>query len=275
MDNTRKLAVHLISDSTGETVTAFARAALAQFADVTPDEHLYPFITHPDQVGPLLNRVGTEGVVLFTIVESDLRQALTFALQERGMPYIDVLGPALHVLSGTLGQTVAGRPGLRHSLDAGYFSRIDAMQYTLAHDDGQSSRDLAQADIILVGVSRTSKTPTSMYLANRGYRVANVPLVPGITPPDLSKLERPVIVGLTVDPERLADIRRHRLREFSHGAENEYIDYEAVQDEVRQIERYIRQQGWPLLDVTRRSIEETAAAVLDIAGKRGLKKRAS
>ncbi|MBI1363825.1 MAG: pyruvate, phosphate dikinase/phosphoenolpyruvate synthase regulator [Proteobacteria bacterium] len=276
MDNTRKLAVHLISDSTGETVAAVARATLVQFADVETEEHTYPFTTHSDQVAPILERItASPGVVFFTIVEKDLRQSLVFALQEHSLPYVDVLGPGMQVLSGTLNLAATGRPGLQHSLDANYFSRIDAMQYTLAHDDGQSLRNLAQADIILVGVSRTSKTPTSMYLANRGYRVANVPLVPNIPPPDLDSLERPVVVALTVDPERLAEIRRHRLREFSTGAQNEYIDYEAVHEEVRQIERYIRERGWPMLDVTRRSIEETAAAVLDIARKRGLKRHVS
>lgn len=276
MDNARKLAVHLISDSTGETVAAVAKATLVQFAHIDVKETSHPFITHADQLTALMARLAENpGVVFFTIVEKDLRQSLIFALQEQSIPYVDVLGPGMQVLSGTLNLAATGRPGLQHTLDANYFSRIDAMQYTLAHDDGQSMRNLAQADIILVGVSRTSKTPTSMYLANRGYRVANVPLVPNIPPPDLNSLERPVIVALTVDPERLADIRRHRLREFSTGAQNEYIDYEAVHDEVKQIERYIRNQGWPILDVTRRSIEETAAAVLDIARKSGLKRHVS
>jgi regulator of PEP synthase PpsR (kinase-PPPase family) len=270
-----QLPVHLISDSTGETVRALARAALAQFKNVDVVERTYPFVTQPDHVEPLLERVSeAPGVVFFTLVRPDVRQALMNGLQQHRLPFVDVLGPALHTLGGHINQPVSGQPGGQHVLDRAYFARIDAIHFTLAHDDGQGQDTLAQADIVLVGVSRTSKTPTSMYMANRGYRVANVPLLPNMPlPPALETLTGPVVLGLTIQPDRLMDIRRHRLRELGVGVENEYVDPEAIRDEVRTIERLIRTKGWPVLDVTRRSIEETAVALIDMAHKRGLKHR--
>ena len=265
------LNVHLVSDSTGETVQAIARAAVAQFEDTQLAEHTHPFLSHVEQVDAVVGRIAARpGLTFFTIVTPEVREALVLALRRAGLPYVDVLGPVLETLTDVLQQQAKGRPGLQHVLDNSYFNRIDAMQYTLAHDDGQTRTDYTHADIILVGVSRTSKTPTSMYLANRGYRVANVPLVPGIPPPAALLETSAVVVGLTVSPDQLAEIRRYRLRDMNLGAQNEYVDYSAIQEEVRATERLIRQHNWPLLDVTRRSIEETAAAILDIAAKQGL-----
>ncbi len=258
--------MHLVSDATGETVNSVARACLVQFAGVEPIEHVWTLIRTKGQMAKVLGGIERDpGPVLCTIVDSDLRNVLMEGCRRVGVPCIPVLDPVIHMLATYLNVEVRGRPGLQHALDAEYFHRIDAMNYALVHDDGQSGADLDQADVVLVGVSRTSKTPTCIYLANRGIKAANVPVVPGLPLPDeLLDLDGPLIVGLTKDPARLVQLRRNRLRMISEaGEETDYTDLESVREEVGLARRLCSKHGWPVIDVTRRSIEETAATILN------------
>ena len=262
--------VHLVSDSTGETLNALARAACARFTNVLPIEHIYALVRSPRQLERALEEIGNApGVVLHTIVDPTLRGALEGGCQDMDMPCMAALDPLVSALSRYLGATGSARAGAR--LDADYFDRIDALNYALSHDDGQGSQELSRADVVLVGVSRTSKTPTCIYLAHRGVRAANVPLVPaGEIPPKLAALKGIPIIALTLAPDRLLEIRRNRLRSLNERRESNYVDADAVRQEVVQARRLFEREGWPVIDVTRRSVEETAAAVLNIlSGGRG------
>jgi regulator of PEP synthase PpsR (kinase-PPPase family) len=192
-----------------------------------------------------------------------LRHLLEVRCRELGQPSVAVLDPVMTLLGNYLGAEVSHRPGAQHELDAKYFARIDALNYTMAHDDGQSAATLDLADVVLVGVSRTSKTPTCIYLANRGVKAANIPIVLGIAlPPELDLVKRPLVVGLIASPERLIQIRKNRLLSLNEETETEYVDLDSVRAEVAFARRHFTEKGWPVIDVTRRSIEETAAAVL-------------
>ena len=262
--------VHLVSDSTGETLNALARAACARFTNVLPIEHIYALVRSPRQLERALEEIGNApGVVLHTIVDPALRGALESGCSQMDMPCLAALDPLVSALSRYLGATGSARAGAR--LDADYFDRIDALNYALSHDDGQGGQELARADVVLVGVSRTSKTPTCIYLAHRGVRAANVPLVtPGEAPPKLMALKGVPIVALTLAPDRLLEIRRNRLRTLNERRESDYVDADAVRQEVVLARRLFEREGWPVIDVTRRSVEETAAAVLNIlSGGRG------
>ena len=262
--------VHLVSDSTGETLNALARAACARFTNVLPIEHIYALVRSPRQLERALEEIANApGVVLHTIVDPDLRGALEAGCQQMDMPCLPALDPLVSALSRYLGATGSARAGAR--LDADYFDRIDALNYALAHDDGQGAQELERADVVLVGVSRTSKTPTCIYLAHRGVRAANVPLVPaGEVPRRLIGLKGVPIVALTLAPDRLLEIRRNRLRSLNERRESDYVDADAVRQEVVQARRLFEREGWPVIDVTRRSVEETAAAVINIlSGGRG------
>ena len=202
-------------------------------------------------------------------MEPDLRMALEAGCRKMQVPAIPVLDPVIGALSSFLGVQGAAKPGRQHALDAEYFNRIDAMTFALTHDDGQSTWNLNEADVVLVGVSRTSKTPTCMYLANRGVKAANVPMVPGIAlPPELFELTKPLVVGLTNDPSLLVQIRRNRLNMLDQDPETSYTDIETVRDEVIRARRLFTEQRWPSIDVTRRSIEETAANILQLLSRR-------
>jgi regulator of PEP synthase PpsR (kinase-PPPase family) len=264
--------VHLVSDSTGETLNAMARAVCAQFTNVLPIEHIYALVRSQRQLDRALEEIANApGVVLHTIVDSNLRGVLENGCQGLDMPCIAALDPLTTALSRYLGAPLSTRVGARHALDTDYFNRMDALSYALGHDDGQGGQDLDRADVVLVGVSRTSKTPTCIYLAHRGVRAANVPLVPSRgTPQQLMTLKAPV-VGLTVSPDRLIQIRRNRLRSLSEDRESAYVDMDLVRQEIIDARRLFERQGWPVIDVTRRSVEETAAAVINIiSGGRGL-----
>lgn len=274
MSPTARLAtyfhVHLVSDSTGETLNALARAACARFNNVLPIEHIYALVRSQRQLERALEEIANApGVVLHTIVDPALRGALESGCQQLDMPCLAALDPLVSALSRYLGATGSARAGAR--LDADYFDRIDALNYALAHDDGQGAQELERADVVLVGVSRTSKTPTCIYLAHRGVRAANVPLVPaGEVPPRLMGLKNVPIVALTLAPDRLLEIRRNRLRTLNERRESDYVDADAVRQEVVQARRLFQREGWPVIDVTRRSVEETAAAVINIlSGGRG------
>jgi regulator of PEP synthase PpsR (kinase-PPPase family) len=258
--------VHLVSDSTGETLNAMARAVCARFNNVLPIEHIYALVRSPRQLERALGEIGgAPGVVLHTIVDEDLRGALEKGCHKLDMPCFGALDPMVSALSWYLGAPLSDRVGAQYSLDNDYFNRMDALSYALGHDDGQGGQDLKAADVILVGVSRTSKTPTCIYLAHRGVRAANVPLVPSAGLPDgLLELKGVPIVGLTVNPDRLVQIRRNRLRSLKDDRETDYVDTDAVRSEIVAARRLFERQGWPMIDVTRRSVEETAAAVINI-----------
>jgi regulator of PEP synthase PpsR (kinase-PPPase family) len=265
--------LHLISDATGETVQSLARASLAQFDGVEAEEHFWPLVRSKAALEKTIRSVvGEPGFVLFTLVDDELRETLEHACRELNIPYVSALDPVMTKMATYLGVQRSGRPGGQHTLDGGYFGRIEAMNFVLTHDDGQATESLHQADIILVGVSRTSKTPTCVYLANRGIKAANVPMVPNCPlPPELLNASGPLIVGLTEEPARLAQVRRNRMRMLAQNEDTDYTDLEAVRAEVLSARRFFSKQGWPIIDVTRRSIEETATAVLQLYAEQGHK----
>ena len=263
--------LHLVSDSTGETLITVARAVAAQYANVTPVEHVYPLVRSQKQLDRVLDEIEeAPGIVLFTLLEKDLVSRLEDKCKEINVPSLSIIGPVMQLFEAYLGAATTGRVGAQHVLNAEYFKRIDALNYTMIHDDGQHVEGLDDADVVLVGVSRTSKTPTSIYLANRGIRTANVPLVPGNPVPEqLEKLTRPLVVSLHATPERLIQIRQNRL--LSMGAESgsdTYTDRQSVTEEVAFARKLSAKHDWPLLDVTRRSIEETAAAIMKLYSDR-------
>lgn len=264
MNSSPILHIHLVSDATGETNHQIARACLVQFDGVRAKEHVWSLVRTRSYLDKVIAGLeANPGPVLFTLVDPELRRRLEDTCRRLEVPFIAVLDPVLSALGAHLGIKSHGRPGRQHELDAAYFRRIEAMDFTLAHDDGQMVRDLEEADIVVVGVSRTSKTPTSLYLANRGYKTANVPLVPGIEPPEeLFRLTRPLVVAFTTDPARLIQVRRNRVLMLKQREETDYVALERVRKEVADARRLAQRHGWPVIDVTRRSIEETAAAVL-------------
>jgi len=271
-----KFHLHLVSDATGETVHSVARACLVQFEGVEPIEHNWSLIRTQSQIDKVLGQLEQNpGVVMFTIVNADLRNALLEGCRRLQVPCIAVLDPLIASLGNFLGVKARGLPGRQHIMDAEYFSRIDAMTFALHHDDGQSVQSLKDAEIILVGVSRTSKTPTCIYLANRGIKAANIPIVPGVPLPDeLTQMRNrpgePFVLGLTKDPARLVQVRRNRLQMLSQDPDTDYVDPEAVREEVTNARKLFNKYNWPVIDVTRRSIEESAAAILQIYEQRGL-----
>jgi regulator of PEP synthase PpsR (kinase-PPPase family) len=263
--------LHLVSDATGETLITVARAAAAQYTKVSPVEHVHPLVRTQKQLDRVLAQIEeSPGIVLFTLLEPDLVGRLEAKCRELGLPSLSILGPVLQLFQSYLGAESTHRVGAQHTLNAEYFKRIDALNFTMLHDDGQHIEDLEGADVILVGVSRTSKTPTSIYLANRGIKTANVPLVPGIPlAPQVENLTAPLVVGLFATPERIVHIRQNRLLGLkAHQDNDQYIDRKAVADELAASRRLCARHNWPVIDVTRRSIEETAAAVLTLLSER-------
>lgn len=262
--------VHLVSDSTGETLNAMAKAVTARFDGVIPIEHIYALVRSAKQLDRVLEEIAAApGVVLHTIVDRELRAALEAGCRRLDMPHIGALDPLVAALARYLGAALSTRVGAQHALDHDYFNRMSALDFAMSHDDGQGLADLERADVVLVGVSRTSKTPTCIYLAHRGVRAANVPLVPGQEPsPLLSQLKNPLVVGLTVSPDRLVQIRRNRLMGLGEGRESAYIELDSVREETVRARRLFERRGWPAIDVTRRSVEETAAAVINLLNER-------
>jgi regulator of PEP synthase PpsR (kinase-PPPase family) len=262
----RNFHVHLVSDSTGETVSSVARACLVQYEGIFVQEHVWSLVRTKGQMEKVMLEVErNRGPVLYTLVDPELRDVVRDSCRKLQLPCVGVLDQAMSVLAVHFHSKSEQWPGRQHQLDEGYFDRIDAMHYTLAHDDGQSTHDLEDADVILVGPSRTSKTPTCVYLANRGVRAANVPLVPAVPPPtELETATRPLVVGLITDPERLVQLRVNRLRLLQQDTESEYTDMEQVQREIQDARRLYARRKWATIDVTRRSIEETAASILQM-----------
>jgi regulator of PEP synthase PpsR (kinase-PPPase family) len=259
--------LHLVSDSTGGTLNSVVKACLAQFEGVEADQHFWPLVRTQKQLIAVVEGIRRHpGLVFYTLVDDGLTRALEKHCEALGVPRLSILQPVMQLMSERFGMTSLAEPGLQHKLNEEYFARMDAVDYALHHDDGQKSdRELAKADVILVGVSRTSKTPTCIYLANRGVKAANVPFVPGIPfPAKVLELQKPLFVALTASPERLIDIRRNRLTQLGELRSTDYLDAERVQEEVREARRFYSKMGWPVIDVTRRSIEETAAEVMSL-----------
>ncbi len=271
MGHTGFFHLHLVSDATGETLITVARAAAAQYADVSPVEHLYPMVRSKKQLDRVLAEIAeSPGIVLYTLLEEDLIQILEEKCREMGLPCMSVLGPILRLFQSYLGTETIHRAGAQHVLNAEYFQRIEALNFAMMHDDGQHVEGLEEADVVLVGVSRTSKTPTSIYLANRGVKAGNVPLVPGVPlAPQVEQLTRPLVVGLYASPERIVQIRENRLLGLkAHRDDDQYIDKAAVAEEIAFSRRLCAKHNWPVIDVTRRSIEETAAAIMRLLAER-------
>jgi [pyruvate, water dikinase]-phosphate phosphotransferase / [pyruvate, water dikinase] kinase len=271
MPETGYFHLHLVSDATGETLITVARAAAAQYANVSPIEHLYPMVRSKRQLDHVLAEISeAPGLVLYTLLEENLIQILEDKCRELGLPCMSVLGPILRLFQGYLGAESIHRVGAQHVLNAEYFHRIDALNFTMFHDDGQHVEGLEEADVVLIGVSRTSKTPTSIYLANRGVKTGNVPLVLGVPlSPAVENLTRPLVVGLYASPERIVQIRENRLLTLrAHHDDDQYIDKTAVSEELQYSRRLCARHNWPTIDVTRRSIEETAAAVMKLLSGR-------
>jgi regulator of PEP synthase PpsR (kinase-PPPase family) len=269
--STNYFHLHLVSDATGETLITVARAAAAQYANVSPVEHMHPLVRSHKQLDRVLAEIeNSPGIVLYTLLEKELATRLEETCRSLGVPYLSILGPVLQLFQAYLGGESKPRVGAQHTLNAEYFKRIDALNYTMLHDDGQHTDDLEQADVVLVGVSRTSKTPTSIYLANRGVKTGNIPLVPGVpVPPNLETLTQPLVVGLTASPERIVQIRQNRLLGLhaEHDAD-QYVDKQAVAGEIAAARKLCAKHSWPIIDVTRRSIEETAAEVIALLTER-------
>lgn len=263
----RIIHLHLVSDSTGETIEKIADACLAQFENIEVHTYTHTLVLRPARFDTLLKSIeNNPGPVLYTIVDRTLARKLETGCQKLGVSCIDALFSVLTQLAIDIGQSIRGLPGQQHQLDDSYFHRIEAMQFTLAHDDGQGIDRLREAEVVLVGVSRTSKTPTSMYLANhRGMRAANVPFVPGVALPDLLMSgDAPFVVGLTTSPERLVQIRRNRMVALGEQSRTDYIDPEQVRREILEARRLFTRMRWPVIDVSRRSIEETAAEITNL-----------
>ncbi|MEM6414636.1 MAG: pyruvate, water dikinase regulatory protein [Pseudomonadota bacterium] len=257
--------VHLVSDSTGETLNSLLKAVTSQFLHAQPFEHIYALIRSRQQMERALAEIeAAPGVVLYTIVNPDLRRMLEVRCAALHAPAVSVLDPFVSAFSNYLGMEQSQRTGAQHALDESYFKRIEALDYTLAHDDGQMTWDLEPADVVLLGVSRTSKTPTCMYLANRGIKAANIPLVAGRPPPEeLFKLRHPLIIGLVASPDRLAQIRANRLNDLNAADKAEtYSNIDEIRSEVVAAKRLFAKHRWPTIDVTRRSVEETAAGII-------------
>jgi len=264
--------IHLVSDSTGETVSTVARAAVTYFRDVETVEHNAILVRTRSQLNRVLKQVEKHrGIALYTLADSELRTAFETECRRMRVPALAILDPVVATLATILGvEPAASRPGSQHRIDREYFRRIQAMEFALTHDDGQLAAQAEDADVMLVGVSRTSKTPTSMYLANRGVRVANVPVVPGIELPRwiMDGTGNALIGALPTSPDRLSVLRRARLSSIGVEADASYSDRVRIRDEVIEANRMYACMGWPTIDVTGRSIEETSASVLELMRKR-------
>ncbi|WP_374308456.1 pyruvate, water dikinase regulatory protein [Methylocella sp.] len=265
--------LHLVSDATGETLIAASRAVASQYQGVDLIEQIHPMVRSAAALEDVLREIEAEpGIVLFTLVEEEHARRLMAACAAIGAPCLSLLAPIMALFQSYIGAAAASRPGAQHSLNAEYFRRIDALNYTLGHDDGQQADSYEAADVVLMGVSRTSKTPTSIYLANRGVKTANIPFVPGAAlPKSLEELRNPLVVGLVASPDRIVQIRTNRILSIEADPESPYVDRRLVAEEIAQSKRLFDARGWPMIDVTRRSIEETAAAIISLHKSRKAK----
>ena len=260
------LHIHLVSDSTGETVHQAARAALAQFPKADIKEHIWTLVRTSDHVEILDKALAkTGGVLLLSVVNPSIRRQVERVCVKHTIPHLSLLDPVVNLIGLVLGKTADQKPGAQHKLDDAYFERMKAVDFAVTHDDGMNINNISNADILLVGVSRTSKTPTSMYLANRGYFVANYALVPHVPFPEESVVAQDIfVVGLTSDVRRLSQIRRSRLASMSDEGNDSYAKDEEIQEEIKNARRLFSRNKWPVIDVTRRSVEETAASIIHL-----------
>lgn len=273
----KKFHLHLVSDSTGETVASVARAGMAQFDEAVAEEHVWSLMRTKGQLEKMIASLDTyPGIVMFTLMDHEMRDHLRQACGKRGLPCVPVLGHVIRELSSYLDQEATGHTGAQYELSDDYFARIDAINFALEHDDGQATWELEQSDIVIVGPSRTSKSPTCVYLAYRGYKAANVPYVPGCPLPDnLLHLKQPLVVGLTISEERLIEIRTTRMAAMNQDAPTDYINDERVHEEIESAKKMFRGQSWPVIDVTRRSVEETATLMIQYRQRQVEKRRAA
>lgn len=270
MDNRKNFFhLHLISDSTGETLIAAGRAAASQFADSHAVEHVYPLVRNRKQVADVLAEIDrAPGIVLHTVIDQELAGVIDEACNAMGVPCVSVIEPVLQIFQSYLGAPSKRRVGAQHELNAGYFARIEALNFTMDHDDGQLPHNIDEADVILLGVSRTSKTPTAIYLANRGIKTANVPVVAGMRLPDsLFKAKTPLIVCLVASIDHISQVRQNRVLGSTTGYQETYTDRAAIAEEIKFAKQLCTRHNWPVIDVTRKSIEETAAAIVALRVK--------
>jgi hypothetical protein len=270
VDNRPEFHLHLVSDATGETLNAVAKAATAQFEGVEVAEHFYALVRSERQLERVISHIRERpGLVFFTLVNPDLRRILEAECARLRVPCQGILDGPIAMMRQYLGAAETHRPGGQHEVDQRYLNRIEALNFAIAHDDGQVLGLLEQAEVVLVGASRTSKTPTCVYLAIRGVCAANVPVVPSIPlPRELLVAERPLIVGLWASPDRLVQIRKNRLTTLGEVRSTSYVDIDSVRAEVMATRQLFEQRGWPAIDVSRRSVEETAASVLNLLVER-------
>jgi len=262
-----KYNVYLVSDSTGETLDRIFLSLKSQFANFEYEKKEFAFVRTEQQIDKIIKEcIKLENsLILYTIVETKLAKYISNKSEVNNVPCFGILGNLILSFSKLLNQKAIHKPSAQHVLDADYYNRIEAIQYTMAHDDGKKVDDINSADVILLGVSRTSKTPTSIYLANRGYKTVNVPLVLDQRIPDgLSANKKSCVVGLIADPERLADIRRNRVAIMKDQNLKDYTDLKIITDEVENSKKLFKKNNWPIIDVTRKSVEETAASILKI-----------
>jgi len=258
--------IHLVSDSTGETLEHVARACLVQFKEFNATEHVWNMIRSAEQVEQIINKINDNpGFVLYTLVNPRNSEILEKGCYLAHVPCLSVLDPIVESLGNYLGAERHARPGSQHVLDADYYLRIAAMQFSLTHDDGQLTENLEEADIVLLGVSRTSKTPTSIYLANRGFKTANVPIVPGCPiPVEVFNLKKPFVIGLIKDVKRLIEIRQQRLKILDQSENTDYVNIDVVSKEISDSRKLFSKYNWPIINVSRKSIEETAATIIKL-----------
>lgn len=268
--NEKIFHLHLVSDATGETINAITRACIAQFENIKVEEHNWSLIHSPRQLDMVIEAIRHwPGLVLYTFVDEVLRKKLEEFCRKENIDAVSALDPVLKAMAGHFGVPSAHIPGRQHTLNAGYFARIDAMDFALAQDDGHGVDELKDADVIILGVSRTSKTPTCLYLANRGIKAANIPVIPGQTlPHDFGTYKKPILIGLTKDPDSLIEIRRNRLHLLAENRTTAYVDPEQVRAEVQEARRLFARLGCFVIDVTNRSIEETAAEIMMLLSKK-------
>jgi regulator of PEP synthase PpsR (kinase-PPPase family) len=268
--------LHLISDSTGETLSSVARAVLSQFEKVESNDFIWSLIRTKPQLDRVLEAIAKKpGIVLYTIMHDDLVEDLRKECYKLQLPCIPVLSHIIAEFSNYLKENISHAIGRQHLIDNEYFSRVDAISYTITHDDGQSSWDLYEADIVIIGVSRTSKSPTSVYLSCRGYKVANIPFVSIETiPTSLFEIKKPLIVGLIINPEKLAQIRQSRLTSIGQEASSNYSEIESIKEEVAESRKLFNRLNCPVIDVTKRSVEETSAKIIQLLQEKKLKEKA-
>ncbi|MEW5762724.1 MAG: pyruvate, water dikinase regulatory protein [Bacillota bacterium] len=258
--------IYIISDSIGETAELVARAAASQFNHGNVDIRRVPYVTHPEEIPEIIEEArGFPSIIVFTLVLPDLRNALLHEAAKHGIPAVDVMGPVLTALSRITAAPPKLEPGLMRKVDEEYFRRVEAIEFAVKYDDGKDPRGITQADIVVLGVSRTGKTPLCMYLAHKGIKAANTPLVPEVPPPEeIQNVPPHRLIGLTIDPEKLLSIRRERLRTLGLPAEADYASKERVLRELAYAEEIMHRARCSVIDVTNKAVEETAGRVLEI-----------